>query len=117
MVIDFGGGGVTAKGRAAVREVTLNEFEDGATGQVVHHPQKFLFGLGEGLPEGPLTRRDSGPGEVPTGLPDSQALTTWWRRTASTWANWAVTGGYFESLQVRRLLYVKAVADMVVFYA
>ena len=116
LVIDFGGGGITAKGQAAVREVTLNEFEDGATAQVVHHPQNFLFGFGMGLPEA------LPPDEIVARAGYLQGCQTASRynlvaSNCEHLANWAVTGGYFESLQVRRLFYAKAVADMVLFYA
>jgi hypothetical protein len=106
-VIEFGGGSLWDKQSAVVRPVTLATFENTGTAVVVPHPRRFLLGLGMGLPD-PLPRDEIVAraewliGKCPKGRYNLVGS------NCEHVANWCITGGYFESLQARRLFMVHA---------
>jgi Lecithin retinol acyltransferase len=110
-VIEFGREPFSRKRQALIRPVTLSAFEAQGTAVVVEHPQHFLFGVGMGLPSA-LSRGEilaraeflmgkSAPGRYNLIGANCEHL-----------ANWAVTGGYFESLQVRSSFAVLALLNI-----
>jgi hypothetical protein len=110
LVVEFGGR-VSDKPRATVREVPLTDFEGGSIAKVVPHPSRFLFGLGMGLPEA-------------LSADEVIARARWMVKmcpernynligsNCEHFANRAVTGGYFEGLQVRRIFAVLRVISL-----
>jgi hypothetical protein len=111
-VIEFGGGALFRKGETTVRSRSLAQFEDDGRA-VVTHPQRFLGGLGMGLPP-PLApgeivaRAEWLIGRTPKGRYDFVGS------NCEHLANWCVTGTYFESLQARRAFYVSAMVGFLI---
>jgi hypothetical protein len=108
-VIDFGGYDLRARHRHGVRPVTLREFAGSGKVEVVQHPSPG---------------RMFGPNWLPGPLPPDQIVAeaerlaeigftgkyTLFGSNCEHFANWCVTGNYFESLQTKRFFVAHAVA-------
>jgi hypothetical protein len=110
-VIEFGGGTIRDKGQSVIRPVSLGQFEGQGTAVIVQHPSEFLGGLGMGLPstlpaDEIVARAEWLIGKCPPGRYNLVGS------NCEHLANWSVTCGYFESLQVRSYIAAKAVVDL-----
>ena len=102
-VVDFGGGGLFRKAETGIRKITLEEFRGSGTVAKVEHPAHLWLGLGMGLPEPLLGGGVVHRAEWLLG----QSSRVRYHLVGSNCehiANWCVSGGYFESLQARKVL-------------
>jgi hypothetical protein len=106
-VIEFGGGSRFRKWEIGIREIELKDFVRIGRVEVVRHPAELLPGLGirlpKALPAEQVVHRAQWLEQQP--LPVGYNLVG---SNCEHIANWCVTGGYFESLQVRRAFRITA---------
>ncbi len=102
-VIEFGGGSRFRKWEIGIREIELKDFVRIGRVEVVRHPAELLPGLGirlpKALPAEQVVHRAQWLEQQP--LPVGYNLVG---SNCEHIANWCVTDGYFESLQVRLAL-------------
>jgi hypothetical protein len=102
-VIEFGGG-IKDKSQAAIRPVSLDQFERHGrdTAEVVRHPRPFMLGLGDGGPEALPADEIVARAEwlIDMCTPGRYNLVG---SNCEHLASWSVTN-YFESLQIRRYI-------------
>jgi hypothetical protein len=105
-VIDFGACDLRAKGHLGVRPVTLQQFARGQRVEVVRHPSSGR--LPGPLPPERIVAEAERLAEI--GFAGKYTL---FGSNCEHFANWCVTGNYFESLQIKKLLGCHAIASIV----
>lgn len=109
-VVEFGGGSLLRKQATSIQTVPYESFAEADRVETVAHPQRFLGSLGMGLPAA-----------LPPNEIVARALWLTDHRPSGRYhliggncehvTNWCVTGGYFESLQVRRSFFLRSVVS------
>lgn len=106
-VIDFGGYDVGSRHRNGVRPVTLQQFARGRKVAVVRHPSPGRMFGPDWLP-GPLPPERIVAEAERLAKIGFEGKFTLFGSNCEHFANWCVTGSYFESLQTKKLFRAQA---------
>jgi hypothetical protein len=106
-VIDFGGYDVGSRHRNGVRPVTLQQFARGRKVAVVRHPSPGRMFGPDWLP-GPLPAERIVAEAERLAKIGFEGKFTLFGSNCEHFANWCVTGSYFESLQTKKLFRAQA---------
>ena len=106
-VIDFGGYDLRTRHRHGVRDVTLQQFARGRTAGVVRHPSAGKMFGSDWLP-GPLPPERIVAEAERLAKIGFEGKFTLFGSNCEHFANWCVTGNYFESLQTKKFFRVQA---------